>query len=894
MSWPIRCDSRARNHSDDLPSSKPGTAPVPKGRALELGADATYDISDRVAGEEQPQLEVLPITMYVTEYAERQFCQIAVNARYICYGLRAGQVRVLHKDTASRALLRGHTAQIADMRFSPATNADILASFGVDGNLLVKKIVSPAGGDGDIEEKALLRLTVTTDVAASDVPLTPRVRWLSKTRIVASYGDGVFAVDVDPKASEAKTVALDLAAGADAPAGVAVVAPIANKPAATDLAVAPGANGRLAVAHADGSVRVWSPVDAAFAQDSAFTPFDDAPDAPLASVHFASEDALVVGGENNGALAMWSLPPPNDDMTSSPEHVQTLTFAPSDDVFNFALCAAPGARLVLVSNLKKQAVYAVHYAETASRGFDYVAEFSTTMPVLSFTARREDAADDAAAAGPGGALQLYCMQTQAIQQYALAVDRCRPEACDDDEAAEEADLSEEEEESESEVEEEAAPAPAPAAAPATPPAEAPKAAKQDSASKLLTPGELMSMAAGAQDVKPSADKPEEEPEPAPKARPAPFAKSARPKPSPPQGSPPPFPPPPGRPPPPGHMEALLGGLREQIYNDIAGFVAAQQAEVREERAAREAAERERQKQLLTAVSAAITRDLPVQIEKILKKELKGIAGEIGKVMAATKAKGADKGDAGIQALTAALPKALAGAMTSAVVPKFEKATSEMFAQVKSTFERGMDELAAELYTQKENAVATEVGPLVHTLRGATDEVRVAAEMLAASGGAPEKGGESASSLAELESRMDPTVALGALVDAGDFEGAFTKALGLSSVDTVAWVCSRADAKREAIFSSTPVALSQGVLLSLAQQLSSDLEEEPELKIAWVRDAALAIDPSDAALAQHMRPILESVFAGLHECATAPETPAPVKNDLRLCIHVVNSLLTACK
>ena len=41
-----------------------------------------------------------------------------------------------------------------------------------------------------------------------------------------------------------------------------------------------------------------------------------APDAPLASVHFASEDALVVGGENNGALAMWSLPPPNDDTTT--------------------------------------------------------------------------------------------------------------------------------------------------------------------------------------------------------------------------------------------------------------------------------------------------------------------------------------------------------------------------------------------------------------------------------------------------------------------------------------------------------------------------------------------------------------------------------------------------
>ena len=60
-------------------------------------------------------------------------------------------------------------------------------------------------------------------------------------------------------------------------------------------------------------------------------------------------------------------------------------------------------------------------------------------------------------------------------------------------------------------------------------------------------------------------------------------------------------------------------------------------------------------------------------------------------------------------------------MAATVVPKFEKATNEMFQQVKSVFERGMDELAAELYTQKENAVAAEVGPLVHSLRAASDE-----------------------------------------------------------------------------------------------------------------------------------------------------------------------------
>ena len=332
------------------------------------------------------------------------------------------------------------------------------------------------------------------------------------------------------------------------------------------------------------------------------------------------------------------------------------------------------------------------------------------------------------------------------------------------------------------------------------------------------------MASGAKGVEPTAEKPAEEPAPA-KAK---AKAKARPKqaPPPPQGPPPQGPPPPRGPPPlghgpppppPGHLEASLAGLREQIYNDIAGFVAAQQAEIREERAAREAAERERQKQLLTAVSAAITRDLPVQIEKLLKRELKTLAPVVAAEIAkANKSSGADD-----KAMAKALPGALATAMSSTVVPKFEAATSEMFDQVRGVFERGMDDLAQELYTQKENAVAAEVGPLVTSLRAAAGEVRVAAEILAAGdvaagAGAGGRGGAGAgapSSLAELESQMDPTVELGAMVDAGDLEGAFTKALGMSSVETVAWVCGRAEPRREEIFGASPAGLSQGVLSS---------------------------------------------------------------------------------
>ena len=93
-----------------------------------------------------------------------------MNARYICYGLRAGQIRVLHKDTATRALLRGHAQQIADMRFSPSKRDDVLASFSVEGNLFVKRIVS--SGD-DIEERPIAHVAIRDPADPSDPSAAP-------------------------------------------------------------------------------------------------------------------------------------------------------------------------------------------------------------------------------------------------------------------------------------------------------------------------------------------------------------------------------------------------------------------------------------------------------------------------------------------------------------------------------------------------------------------------------------------------------------------------------------------------------------------------------------------------------------------------------------------------
>ncbi|RZR94002.1 hypothetical protein BHM03_00022606 [Ensete ventricosum] len=88
-----------------VPSSK-----LPRGRLLGVGNRAVYDVDSRLPGESQPpQLEVTPITKYVSDPGLVLGRQIAVNRTYICYGLKLGAIRVLNINTALRALLKGHS-----------------------------------------------------------------------------------------------------------------------------------------------------------------------------------------------------------------------------------------------------------------------------------------------------------------------------------------------------------------------------------------------------------------------------------------------------------------------------------------------------------------------------------------------------------------------------------------------------------------------------------------------------------------------------------------------------------------------------------------------------------------------------------------------------------------
>lgn len=57
--------------------------------------------------------------MYNSEFALELRRQIAVNAHYICYALRQGQLRLLHRRSAERALLKSKGPAITDVQYGP-------------------------------------------------------------------------------------------------------------------------------------------------------------------------------------------------------------------------------------------------------------------------------------------------------------------------------------------------------------------------------------------------------------------------------------------------------------------------------------------------------------------------------------------------------------------------------------------------------------------------------------------------------------------------------------------------------------------------------------------------------------------------------------------------------
>ncbi|KAG0566280.1 hypothetical protein KC19_7G051900 [Ceratodon purpureus] len=420
-------------------SARVSSGKQPRGRHL-WGDHVVYDVDVRKPGEAQPQLEVSPITVYGSDPLLVVGRQIAVNKRYICYGLRQGTIRILNINTALRALLRGHTQRVTDMVFL-SEDQHLLASASVDGRIYVRKILegpTPDGGKITITEQILLAIQIVGDWDACH----PRVCWNLQTQDVLEVAIGKFVLSIDVvKVQQAAPQGGFLAdqplkCQVDNPLeGVLVVG--AHNGTVNDLAVPFFSTFRVASASQDGTVRIWG--DSSRSPLLSIMPHGGE---AVAAVAFLSaprrpdHHVLLTAGPLNRELKLWA---PTSGLEESPSKsgagtwrcIQTLEFQSSDApdgkyenaIFN-QLVVASRASLILLANAKKNAIYAVHVEfghNPAAARMNYLSEFSVTMPILSLTVT-EDTVTEAGE----GKVQIYCVQTQAIQQYGLDVSQCLP------------------------------------------------------------------------------------------------------------------------------------------------------------------------------------------------------------------------------------------------------------------------------------------------------------------------------------------------------------------------------------------------------------------------------------------------------------------------------------
>ncbi|KAJ8765018.1 hypothetical protein K2173_010490 [Erythroxylum novogranatense] len=414
-----------------MPSSK-----MPRGRRIDKAAPSVvYDVDMRLQGEVQPQLEVTPITKYTTD---PQLClgrQIAVNKSYISYGLKQGNIRILNINTALRSLFRTHSQRVTDMTFF-ADDVHLLASAGVDGRINVWKISE--GSDEEDKPQITGNTVIAIQIIGESDIKNPRVCWhcYKQEILVVGVGKRVLRIDTNKvgKGDDYSPEA-PLQCHVDKLIdGIQLVGKHDGE--VTDLSMCQWMTTRLVSASMDGMIKIWEDLKAS--PLAVLRPHDGLP--VYSSIFLTAAERpdhiiLVTAGPQNQEIKVWAsdreegwlLPSDADSLNCI--HTLELQSSAEPNVeeafFNQVVSLSQGG-LLLLANAKKNAIYVVHLdygPYPAATRFDYISEFTVKMPILSLTGTSDVLPGQCVA-------QIYCVQTQAIQQYTLDLCQCLPPPLD--------------------------------------------------------------------------------------------------------------------------------------------------------------------------------------------------------------------------------------------------------------------------------------------------------------------------------------------------------------------------------------------------------------------------------------------------------------------------------
>eukprot|EP01114_Cavostelium_apophysatum_P014764 TRINITY_DN3907_c0_g2_i1.p1 TRINITY_DN3907_c0_g2~~TRINITY_DN3907_c0_g2_i1.p1 ORF type:complete len:1160 (-),score=315.41 TRINITY_DN3907_c0_g2_i1:451-3906(-) len=363
-----------------------GDAPgvILSGNKVTVNADVPIHASKKVR-----ELVVTPITLYSSEYVYRPGSFIAINKLCICYSVRGDMIRVISKKTASRDLLKGHAVSISEMQFINE-ESDILASGDTTGNIFVWRISET--DNNPITHEQLLH------VQGSPLSGVLRIAWHPTNWNLFVTAESDNTVKIWDRSRLSTKVERNRDLWTELP-GLNDIHDVSFSP-----------DGRLAVASSN-SVSLWNGTSLV----KKWQPYGT--EAVSGVVFFEKNGVplLLTGAVHNSELKLWEVDPLRC--------LQTITFfaSSSESLFNH-FTFDQHTNYMFLADSKSNFAYTLHLKSTdGDFSFDYITQFQVAQPVLSLIVTNQDHRPKH---NDGEDMQLYCVQTKAIQLYHVNSEHC--------------------------------------------------------------------------------------------------------------------------------------------------------------------------------------------------------------------------------------------------------------------------------------------------------------------------------------------------------------------------------------------------------------------------------------------------------------------------------------
>ena len=227
-------------------------------------------------------------------------------------------------------------------------------------------------------------------------------------------------------------------------------------------------------------------------------------------------------------------------------------------------------------------------------------------------------------------------------------------------------------------------------------------------------------------------------------------------------------------------------------------------------------------------------------------------------------------------------------MREVMVPAYENGTRQMFEQISTSIETGMEKARKE---------SDETAKIMDSMVKRMDAMGKTIEVLIKAVAQLQR-----TSVAPTQAAASPAVApappvneaellrkkIVELLGANEFEKAFTHALSVSNSAMALFVCKHSDLA--VVLESDTPKLSQPIMLCLMQQLGANLANDDDLqvRIAWLQSMALTIDPQDESIKKHIGGVVQQLVANLQ--AKMAGSDPHLRRHLQMLLQVIRGLM----